>query len=267
MQEKVFIQNKKGLKLATIIERPDKKGKFPCVLLLHGLKGYKEEMQYSSLARDFLEKGITSVRFDASGFGESEGDFQKDYRLSNYIKDTCMIYEYIIHKGWVDKGRVGVMGHSLGGAVVLIIASKYPHIKAVVSVSTPDIFATRDELGKKIKGWMKKGFIEIDSSKVGGKIKIPFSYVLDAVKYDVRKYALKVKCPKLFIIGLDDTTVVPDQTKTVFNSAQEPKDLIEFNGMRHDYKNQPKILKKVNIEIVRFFVREFAKNVGSWSAN
>ncbi|MFC1600628.1 alpha/beta hydrolase [Patescibacteria group bacterium] len=253
MQEKVFVKNKKGLRLATVIERPKFKGEFPTVFLFHGFKGYKEEAQYSKLAKELLKNRIASVRFDASGFGESGGDFRKDYRLTNYIKDAFVIYEYVIQKDWVDKKRIGMMGHSLGAAVVLVIASKYPQIKAVVSVSTPDIFATRDDLGKRLKEWMAKGYIEVGSSKAGKNLKVPYKFALDAMKYDIRKYAGKISSQKLFILGKEDTRVVPDQTRNVYKAAEEPKKLIEVENMRHDYKRQPKILKKVNKEIVEYF--------------
>jgi cephalosporin-C deacetylase-like acetyl esterase len=254
MQEKVFIKNKKGLKLATIIERPKNKGKYPTVLLFHGFKGYKEEPQYSELAKELLKNSIASVRFDASGYGESEGEFKKDYRLTSYIKDANMIYEFIIQKGWVDDERIGVMGHSLGAAIVLIIASISSRIKAVVSVSTPNTVTMRNNLFRKIFKWLFKGYVEIKTSKENENIKIPFCFAVDAMKYDIKKYAKKVKVNKLFISGLCDVTVAPDQTKEVFESANEPKKLIKYKKMRHDYKNQPEVLKKVNREIVNFFV-------------
>lgn len=252
MQEKVFIKNRKGLKLATIIEKPKTKAKYPTVIIFHGFKGFKEEAQYSELAKALLKKGVASVRFDASGFGESGGDFEKDYRLTNYIKDASAIYEYVIQRDWVDKESVGVMGHSLGAALVLIISSMYRNIKAVVSVSTPNTIEMRNNLFGKIFLWLIKGHVEIKSSQEGKYIKIPIRFALDAMKYDIRRHASKIVSSKLFILGLDDVTVKPDQTRTIFNVAKMPKKLVEIKNMRHDYKNQPGILKKVNNDIVKF---------------
>lgn len=251
MQEKLFIKNIKGLKLATIVEKPDKKGRFPCVLLLHGFKGYKEEANYSELAGKLLRNDIASVRFDASGFGESGGDFERDYRLTNYVKDAEIVYKRMLKMDFVDNKKVGVMGASMGGAQALILSANHPEIKAVISVSPPDIFATRDEFGKYIEVWRKKGFIEIESSRVGV-LKVPFAYALDASKYDIGKFAEKIASPKLFILGLDDVTVVPDQTRSVFNRALKPKKLIEVEGMDHSYKDNPVILKLVNGYIVKY---------------
>ncbi|KKQ98106.1 MAG: Alpha/beta superfamily hydrolase [Candidatus Woesebacteria bacterium GW2011_GWA1_39_12] len=252
MQEKVFIPNKTGLKLAAIIEKPKSKGKFPFVILLHGFKGYKEEPTYSKLANELLKIGIGSIRFDASGFGESEGDFQKEYRLTNYVSDTEAVYQWLLEQRYVDEDRMGVMGQSMGGALAIILASKFPEIKAVVSISPPDIFATRDDFGKRLNEWKEKGYIEIDSSRMG-KLKVPYEYALDAKKYDIRAYAKKVKASKMFILGLADITIDPGQTRDVFRAAAEPKELLEIKGMDHFYKNDREILDKVNKYIVEFF--------------
>ena len=254
--EKVIIENIKGLKLATIIERPEGGRIFPFVILLHGFKGYKEEPTYAELSKELLKIGCGSIRFDASGFGESEGDFQKEYRLTNYISDAEKVYEWLLRQDFVDKGRIGVMGQSMGGAQALILAANHPEIKAVVSVSPPDLFATRDDFGRKLDEWKRKGYIEIESSRAG-KIKVPLDYALDASKYDIRKYAERIKFPKLFILGLDDVTVVPEQTRDVFRAAPEPKELLEIKGMDHFYKNDREILDKVNEYIVEFFKKTY----------
>lgn len=245
MRKKVFIKNKKELELAVIVERLEVADRMPLVLMFHGFKGYKDEATYSELAKMLLEINIASVRFDTSGFGDSEGDFEKEYRLSNYVSDSESVYEWIMQQDFVDKSRIGVMGQSMGGAQALIFSANHPEVEVMVSISPPDIFATKDAFGKRLKEWKKRGFIEIESSRMG-KIRVPYEYVLDAKKYDIRDYARKVKGNKLFILGLEDETVDPEQTRSVFKAAGEPKRLIEVEGMDHFYKKNPEMLTKVN---------------------
>ncbi len=88
MQQKITIKNNRNLLLSALVDRPQKKGVFPTIMFLHGFKGYKEEASYVDLAERLLEHDIASVRFDASGFGDSEGTLEDDYRFSNYIDDT-----------------------------------------------------------------------------------------------------------------------------------------------------------------------------------
>lgn len=252
MQTKIFIKNKRGLKLAAVIEKPAVKQKCPCVILLHGFKGYKEEDHYTSLAHFLLTKDIASVRFDTSGFGESEGRFEKDYRFSNYVKDVESVYKYIMGGKWVDKQRIGVFGQSMGGMQAIVFAANNPSVKAVATVSPPDLISYK-EIIKRLGGVKKEKHIEIESSRMGGKISVPLEFFDDAEKWNMTKYVIKIKAPILIMLGLKDTAVLPERTRKVYYAANQPKQLIEVQEMNHFYKRDSKMLKKVNKKVVNFF--------------
>lgn len=254
MQEKVFVKNKKGLKLACLVEKPKRKGRHPCVVLLHGFKGYKEEPTYTELAKQLLDAGISSIRFDASGFGESGGTLKKDYRFTNYVSDVEMIYHYIIKQDFVDKDRIGVMGQSMGGMMAVVFAARKSGIKAVVCVSAPGRIGTKDELGRNLEKWKKRGYFEVPSSRMGKEIRVPYDFIKDALRWNILDYARMVRVPSFYILGLEDKTVLPEQTVELFESANEPKKLWRVAEMDHFYKNNPDILDRVNRKIVRFFV-------------
>ncbi len=143
MEETVSVLNIKNQKLATSIHRPIKEGKFPAVILLNGFRGTKDEEDRKQLAIELAKNNIVAIRFDASGFGESEGDTDKDYRLSHYFSDTEAVYEYIETLPYVDSNHVGLYGHSMGAMLVVLFAAKYPDIQASVSVSPPYTMRTK----------------------------------------------------------------------------------------------------------------------------
>ena len=72
MNKSVTLRNNKGLNLAVDVEAPDTKNIHPFVMMFHGFKGYKDEGSYTELAKTLLRKGVGSIRFDASGFSDSE---------------------------------------------------------------------------------------------------------------------------------------------------------------------------------------------------
>lgn len=253
MGEEVFIQNQKGQKLAAIIHKPQGKEKFPSIILLHGFTGYKEEKHIETLAKDLADNGYVAIRFDASGFGESGGTTEEDFRFSNYLKDTAGIFEFLKSQNFVDKERIGIWGHSMGGMLSIIYAANKPEVKAVCSVSAPTLMGTSDWLGSTLDEWRITGWFNKVSSRGGEQLRIPYAFIEDAQKYNVLDYVTQVKQPILIILGKDDDVVRPDDTRTIFDKANEPKKLIEIENMDHDYKNHPELIRKVNKVVIDFF--------------
>jgi uncharacterized protein len=253
MEEKIFIQNSKLQKLAAIINKPQEEGPFPVVLLLHGFTGYKEEKHLESLAQLLAANNIVAIRFDASGFGESEGTVETDYRVSNYLSDIESVYGHLCKQSFVDSSRIGIDGHSLGGMLAVIFAAKHPELKAVCAVSAVSTHFTEYRAAEKFKGWKETGYREQISSRMG-KIKIPYAFIEDANQYNAIEYASKLRSPLLVIVGGKDTAVPASETKEIYDYAPEPKELLEFAEMDHHYKKHPELLQQINQKILQFYI-------------
>src|SRR3972149_12202676 len=85
MQEKLFIKNRKGQKIAVLIEKPENpKG---LAFVMHGLGGFKEQPHIPTFAEVFLENNYTVVRFDTTNsIGESEGKME-DVTITSFSED------------------------------------------------------------------------------------------------------------------------------------------------------------------------------------
>lgn len=254
MQEKIFIKNSNGLKLSAVIEKPKNIDKCPFVILLHGFKGHKEEKTYTELSNALSDNKIGSIRFDASGFAESEGNLEKDYRFSNYALDVESAYKYLLNSSYVDRDNIGVFGHSMGGMQAIVFAAKHSELKAACVISAPNRIEKVDELKNQLGQWKKDGYLNLTSSKYG-KFKIPYEFMEDAKKWRMIDYSAKVCCPLLFILGSSDLTVLPEETKKIFLAAKQPKELLEIENMGHFYKKDPKMLKYVNQKVLNFFLK------------
>lgn len=254
MVKKILVRNKNGLKLAGEIEVVSWQRIHPFVLLLPGFKGYKEEETYTTLADKLLDKGIGSIRFETAGFGESEGTLEHDYRFSNYSKDVGVVYEFLKQQIYVDKNKIGVCGQSMGGLQAVIFTSKHPEIKCMAAISPPNIIGQDGDLARDAVTWKQKGYMDTTSSKYGP-IRVPYAWLENAQKYEGAKFADKIKCPSLYLLGLKDTTVTPQQTKAVFEAANEPKRLVEIPTMDHFYKRHPEVLTEVNQIVGEFLNR------------
>lgn len=251
----VFIPNSKGLKLDTEIYRPDVTDRLPVVLLLHGFTGYKEDAGLVDIAKRLAEQGIISVRFTTSGFGDSEGTLEKDYRFSNYRTDADAVYEYISKLSYVDMNRLGVYGHSMGGKLAVLLSYDHADIKALCIASAPVEFSgTR--YGEIEDEWKKKRYFEKISGRDGKTTRVPYEYRVDAdlPRHDVLEAARFVANPHALVIaGKCDDEVPWRETEKIYQALHCPKEWVLLEGVGHQYKRDKKLLRVVHDPIVRFF--------------
>ncbi|KAL0346700.1 UNVERIFIED_CONTAM: hypothetical protein Scaly_1686000 [Sesamum calycinum] len=103
-----------------------------------------------NLSAALENEGISAFRFDFSGNGESEGPFH----YGNYSGETDDLRSVIEYFSGVNRSTVAILGHSKGGNIVLLYASKYDDIGAVVNV------CGRYDLKKGIEERLGKEFVE-----------------------------------------------------------------------------------------------------------
>ncbi|PSS15504.1 hypothetical protein CEY00_Acc12995 [Actinidia chinensis var. chinensis] len=127
-QKKIIIPNNHGEKLVGTLHET---GSVEIVILCHGFRSTKETEIVVNLAVALEKEGITVFRFDFSGNGESEGSFE----FGNYWKEAEDLRAVIQHFNAVSRVTSAILGHSKGGNVVLLYASKYHDIGTVVNVS------------------------------------------------------------------------------------------------------------------------------------
>lgn len=106
--------------------------KSPCVLLVYGYGGYKEQMV--GYARILHAGGFATFMFDMQGSGLRRGEpLSLGY---NERWDLIAAAHYLETRSDVDADRIGVFGVSMGGATALLAAAEEPSIRAVVSDSS-----------------------------------------------------------------------------------------------------------------------------------
>jgi len=126
MQEnKIFIKNKQGEKLAGLKTMPlEKKGKYPALILVHGFSSTKSEFGLFDHIADVLGMaGYLVYRFDFSGCGESEGKYV-DSSLSKLREELNLILEYVKKEPEVNNKKIGIVAQSLGTAVTIALEPK-----------------------------------------------------------------------------------------------------------------------------------------------
>ncbi|MEO5952348.1 MAG: alpha/beta fold hydrolase [Chloroflexia bacterium] len=104
----------------------------PCIMLVYGYGGFKEQMIY--YAQIVHEAGFSSFMFDMQGSGLRRG---KPVTLGYKEKwDLMDAINYVRTRPEVDGEHLGVLGVSMGAATALLAAEDDPHIKSIVADSS-----------------------------------------------------------------------------------------------------------------------------------
>lgn len=100
------------------------------VIFCHGYRSSSigPHRSFVLVSRQLADVGISSLRFDQFGSGNSEGDFLHS-SFNDWIETTSSIVNDYLQKGY----RVCLFGQSMGGATVLKVASLIPAISSVVA--------------------------------------------------------------------------------------------------------------------------------------
>ncbi len=88
------------------------------------------------LAGQLADAGYLVVRYDKRGVGQSGGRAESA-TLSDYADDVVSVVQWLRKQKDVDGKRLYVVGHSEGGAVALMAATRSGDIKAVVTIAAP----------------------------------------------------------------------------------------------------------------------------------
>ncbi len=235
-----------GLQLAVEVEQAKGEGKHPAVILLHGNTGWKDEEHITTLSRELVDAGITAIRFDAPGSGESEGSWEHDYRATNYIRSVKDVYDWAVSNLSIDTSKVGLWGHSMGGMVAIQAAARWPACISALCGSQPSTGRSPSS-----DGWEKQGGLE-KKTQIFGTIWLPAAFFKDRLQYDSVKTVASLKMPQLYIAGTKDKYVPLAEAQDIFDHAGGSKQLEVFET-DHFYKNDPEMLQRINDVTVSFF--------------
>jgi uncharacterized protein len=143
--EEVVVENAKaGVRLAGTLTVPSGAGRFPALVMVTGsgqqdrdetLLGHKP---FLVLADYLARRGIMTLRCDDRGFGSSTGDASMATTL-DFADDAEAAFEYLASRPEAKKGAVGVLGHSEGGLIAPIVASRDAKVGFIVLLAGPGL--------------------------------------------------------------------------------------------------------------------------------
>lgn len=240
MREDFSFYTRSGNKIRYSVYFDNKKISKPCLILVHGFKGFKDWGFWPYAAEYFAKNGfiVLSFNFSHNGFGDSLAVFDE---LNKFAENTISLeveeLDEIISS--VKNGKIvnqncsslGIIGHSRGGAVSILSSAKNENVNALAvwaSIAKFDRYTARQK-----KEWKEKGFIEISNSKTKQMMRLNVTLLNDIEQnknstLNIETAVKKLNRPFLIVHGEQDLTVPVEEAKLLFEFANKEKTELEI---------------------------------------
>lgn len=249
----------------------------PAIIYAHGFNGFKDWGGIDTLAQAAAGAGFVFIKFNFSHNGttpdapEEFADLNA-YAENNYTKElddlkaiidwTCSGNEFAVH---IDSARIGLIGHSRGGGIVLIKAAEDLRVKAVATWAS--VSECKTPWGSwpeaKMQAWEERGVQYITNSRTKQELPLHYQlyedYVANASKLDVCAAIARLTIQALICHGTEDNSV-PVSAAYALKEAQPAATLFTLPtdhifGRRHPWTEpkQPALMMAVWNRTMDFF--------------
>lgn len=180
------------------------------------------------ISRALCDLGMAVLRFDFTGLGDSEGDFANTDFSSN-VADLVAAAQSLEQTH--DAPQL-LVGHSLGGAAVLMAAEQLPAVKAVATIGAPgDPAHVTHLLSQHLDQIEKHGETTI---QLGGRpFTIKRQFIEDLQSQSLAERVGQLERPLLIFHAPGDQIVGIDNARAIFEAARHPKSFVSLDDADH----------------------------------
>jgi len=225
--EQVEFEGSQGHLLAARLETPASLPRGYAVFA-HCFTCSKDLAAASRISKALAAKGIAVLRFDFTGLGHSDGEFANTNFSSN-VEDIRKAAAWLREH---HEAPTLLVGHSLGGAAVLAVASSLPEVRAVATIGAPSDTAHLEHL-------FSASVPEIESSGsaevvIGGR---PFRVQRQFLE-DIRGQHLDARIAEMgaalmVMHSPIDNIVGVHHAARIFDAARHPKSYVSLGEADH----------------------------------
>lgn len=225
--EKLSFSGSKGGKLAARLDLPDGEP-IAYALFAHCFTCSKDIYAASRIAAELSALGFGVLRFDFTGLGASEGEFEHTNFSSN-VEDLLIAAD---HLRQFYRAPQLLIGHSLGGAAVLMAATSIGEVRAVVTIGAPsDTEHVLHNFGAQLDAIERDGVAEV--SLAGRPFTVRKQFLDDVRAQTLSEQASKLRRALLVMHAPLDDVVGIDNATRIFVAAKHPKSFVSLDGADH----------------------------------
>lgn len=227
--KRVTFLNQGGEKLVGRLDLPVDKKPVNFAIFAHCFTCGKDLKAAKNITLALAQKGFGILRFDFTGLGQSEGDFE-DTNFTSNVNDISAAADFLTKN---YKAPVLLIGHSLGGTAVVLSGVNMKSVKAVATIGAP--FSPKHVLKlikKDIDLIEQKGEATVEIA--GRPFKIKSQFIQDLQKQGIAELLNKARGKALLVMHApQDDTVGIENAKDMYNAAHHPKSFISLDGADH----------------------------------
>jgi dipeptidyl aminopeptidase/acylaminoacyl peptidase len=210
------------------------------VVIMHGLRSNRSQLV--ERIRFLSKAGFSVLAFDFQGSGESDGEKLAFGYLES--RDANAAMKFIKQK--LPNEKIGVMGISMGGAAFLLQKEPEKADALILEMVYPTM---QRAIENRLNLWLFNGadnfsFLLTKQFHLRLGVTVDELRPLDKIK--------NINCPVFFIVGENDHHTTLEESRQLFDSANQPKDVWIVSQAEHGdlLKNAPKDYEE---KVLQFF--------------
>ncbi len=232
--QRVKFENSRGEMLAGIVDAPRNEPARFAAMFSHCFTCTKDLKAIARISRHLVRYGISTLRFDFAGLGDSQGNFPETNFRTN-VEDCLAAVKWCSANLSAPKL---VIGHSLGGAAMLTAAPKIESVRAVVNIASPSNTAH-------LANFLSSTNPEIETTgsgtvSIGNRPHVITRQMIEVLRdVELEKTITALALPLLVMFSPEDETLPFSQGKQMFELAGGPTSFVNIDGADHLLVNQP----------------------------
>jgi len=224
----VSFKNSDSKELKGVLELPTNTQPANFILFAHCFTCNKNFHAPSNISKSLASKGYGILRFDFTGLGDSEGEFENTNFSSN-VDDLLAAAEFLKKE---YQAPSMIIGHSLGGAAALFASKELESVKCMVTINAPsNLSHVQKHFESSLDEIEKEGFANI---KIGGRsFKIKKQFINDLKKNQDASALKDIRKSLLIMHSPQDEIVSIDHAEELYKAAWHPKSFVSLDGADH----------------------------------
>ena len=236
-----------GEKIRTTFRSENEESK-RLLIFVNGFKGFKDWGFGPYLSEYFSKNGFSVLTFNFShnGIGDAATEFTEldKFAKNTFSREVRGIDEIIspVRNGFFDVAKdvkIGLIGHSRGGAIAILASSKRMDVSAVATwsaISKLDRYSVRQK-----EEWRKKGFFEVLNTRTNQMMRLNVELLDDIEKnsgdfLNIENATKKLNRPLLIAHGDQDLAVPIAEAEQIYEwSDKSNTEFFKLFGTGHTF--------------------------------